>query len=381
MAHKKPKDHYKTLGIAYTATEEEIKNAYRSLARKYHPDVNPGDKQSEEKFKEVYEAFSILKDEKQRYLLDLAMGVKNIDPTQKIKPRPRTGTPETQKPKTRPKQASKTTSSKNRKDNTFSEAFSSLFENIMSSKEPIDKKQAPRFTTDPPPAQETKKEKATYTSTGPRPKQPKFSERGEDITLDIYLIKNEAINGCIRTVNILHTDTCSKCKGSGILAASQCQYCQGKGESSFHKKIDVKIPAGIKNGSKVRIAKEGNKGPNEGDRGDLYLNVKVYNPASFEFDNYDVLSEVMLTPYEAALGTEIQVLTIDGILKMKVPEGTQPGQKFRLLKQGLPAPDGERGNHFVKINIEIPKNLSPKEKELYKELARLDKKSSKDYIE
>lgn len=378
MATKKPKDHYKTLEVAYTATEEEIKSAYRSLARKYHPDVNPGDKAAEQKFKDITEAFSILKDEKQKYLLDLALGVKNIDPKLKIKPRPRTGHAEKTRPQKRPAQKT-TRSSKSEKDSSFTDAFSSLFENIMNTKEQPKKTQNPRFTTDPPP--NVKREKATYSKTPKRPNQRKVSERGEDITLDIYLMKEEAINGCIRTVNILHTDTCPKCKGSGILAASQCQNCSGKGESSAHKKIDVKIPSGIKNNSKVRIAKEGNRGTNEGDRGDLYLNVKVYNPASFEFDNYDVLSEVTLTPYEAVLGTEIQVLTIDGILKMKVPEGTQPDQKFRLLKQGLPSPEGERGNHFVKINIEIPKNLTTKEKELYKELAKLDKKSSREYIE
>lgn len=374
MAQNKPKDHYKILGIAHTASEKELKSAYRSLARKYHPDVNQGNKDSEEKFKEVTEAYSFLSDEKQRYLFDLAQGYKKINNDQQKQPQHQTKRNPTQAPSKKPD----TSKEKPSKDSTFSDTFSNLFESIMKGGEQQQNKRKPSFTTEPPPK---KKEKATYSDIVNKPLKHRKSVRGNDITLDIYLMVNEAKNGIVRTVNILHTDPCQKCKGSGILASSKCQYCEGKGESSIHKKLDVKIPAGVKNGAKVRISKEGNKGVNDGERGDLYLIIKVYNPANFEFDQFDVLSEVIISPHEAVLGTEIQVLTIDGFVKMKIPPATQQSQKFRMVKQGLPDKTGGRGNHFVQIKIEIPSKLSDREKELYEEIAKISKFNPREYVD
>lgn len=373
MAQNQPKDHYKILGIPHTASEKEIKSAYRSLARKYHPDVNQGNKESEQKFKEVTEAYSFLSDEKQRYLFDLSLGYVKIN-NEKLKQPQQPRRKPTQPPPKKPEE-NKTA---NKKESTFSDTFSTLFENIMKSGEQHLNKGKPKFTTDPPPE---KKEKPTYSDIGNRAAKHRRKGKGNDITLDIYLMVNEAKNGIIKTVNILHTDPCQKCRASGILASSKCQYCEGKGEKRIHKKLDVKIPAGVKNGAKVRISKEGNLGLNNGERGDLYLLIKVYNPANFEFDQSDVLSEVIISPHEAVLGTEIQVLTIDGFVKMKIPAATQQNQKFRMVKQGLPDKAGSRGNHFVQIKIEIPTKLSDREKELYQEIAKISKFNPREYID
>lgn len=381
MADKKPKDQYKVLGIDHDSTQSDIKNAYRALARKYHPDVNQGNKVSEEKFKEISEAYSVLSDEKKRYLLDIALGVKSID-----QPFHKTKAKTTAKTETnRQKRPSRTTPPKKpepKKDvnkDTFANAFSSLFESFVKNVDPeLNKKPQPKFTTEEPP--NVKKENITYSNVNKKP-NTNDPKRGKDITLDLYLIASEAINGTVKTVNIEHTEECPKCKGKGILAGSQCRNCNGKGEKSNLKKLDVKIPAGVKLGSKVRIAKEGSKGANESENGDLYLVIKIYNPSNFEFDGFDILSEVPITPFDAVLGSEIQVLTIDGLVTMKIPPGTQPNQKFRLQNQGLPDKEGSRGSHFVKINIDIPNKITPQERQIYEELRKLSKNKPGDYIQ
>jgi DnaJ-class molecular chaperone len=383
MTRSKPKDYYKILGIAYTATDQEIKSAYRLLARKYHPDVNQGNKVSEEKFKAISEAYSVLTDEKQRYLLDLALGVKKLESeTRTTRTNAANKTKQAASSATKTKKPTKSTSktSKSTKDDGIASAFSSLFESILKSGEAEQQKPkgSPRFTTDTP---KEKKESATYSEIHRKAKSGSKVQRGEDISLEVFLTIDEAKKGTVKTVNLLHTDPCPKCNSAGILAGSQCRSCKGEGLKTSHEKLDVKFPASIKSGSKLRIAKQGNRGINGGDSGDLYLDIKVYNPGSFEFDGYDVMSEVAVAPHEAVLGAEVQVLTIDGFVKMKIPAGTQVAQKFRLLKQGLPDKNGLRGNHFVKVKIDIPDSISDKEKELYEEIARISKFNPREYIQ
>jgi DnaJ-class molecular chaperone len=382
MPKKKPKDFYSILGISHNASDNEIKSAYRSLARKYHPDVNQGNKNAELKFKEINEAYELLSDEKQRYLLDLALGIK------KVTSEPSASQP---KPAPSPKKNSEkpqdkkdfAPNNKKPKDKGIGGTFSDLFENIMKNVdfESAEKKQptgTPRFTTDTPPVYTQKDVKPDKQEP---PKKDKPPQRGEDIHYDVHMIAEEAIKGSVKTVNIHHTDPCVKCKGAGIFAGSQCRTCEGKGEKDTFKKLDVKIPAGIKNGSRIRISKEGNRGQNDGECGDLYLIIKIYNPKNFEFVASNVHTEIILAPHEAILGAEIKILTIDGFINMKIPPGTVAGQKFRLLAQGLPDKNGERGNHFVKIKIDVPKSVSQREKELYEEIARLSKYNPREYIE
>jgi DnaJ-class molecular chaperone len=387
MTRQTPKNYYKILDISTTATDKEIKSAYRSLARKFHPDVNPGDKACELKFKEVTEAYNILMDETQRRIHDTALGMYENAQNQKTtaKNQKTRDSYSARRAYAKAKQP-KSTSEKDYKKDGFGKSFSTFFEGIMKSvDEEINKQQQfksqPNFSTDPPPTQdEPDKEKATANAEqrNTQTKQKK-AINGKDITVSLHLTSDEARKGVIKKVNIVHSNPCEKCNGTGKINQQRCKTCQGKGEHTSHKKLDVKIKAGVKHGSRIRIVEEGNRGLHGGLNGDLYLYLKVYNPDQFEYDVSNVYSEVKVSPHEAVIGSEIEVLTVDGFVKMMVPAGTQVGQKFRLARQGLPDKNGERGDHYVKINIEVPKKLSAKEKELYEQIARVTKFNPREY--
>jgi len=353
------KDYYQILGVSTVATHKEIKAAYRSLARKYHPDVNPGNKLCEEKFKEIGEAYSVLGDENKRKQYDLLKGIKKTNQKTTYSSQQTTkqssATHSQQKAKTSPK----TSTSASSAEKPFNELFSEFLDNIF------------------------KKEKTSnpYTRSAKKESSKPASKRGDDITADISITIAEAHNGTVRKINVLHTDVCSNCKGRRIINGSPCISCDGKGEISVHKKINVKIPPGVKEGSKIKIQSEGNKGINGGENGDLYLLIHIQKQSLFTFDNLNVLCEIPITPTEAALGAEITVPSIDGEISMKIPAETQSGQKFRLAGQGISDSKSKiRGDQIVTVKIEIPTNLSEKEKQLYQELARIRKFNPRENI-
>ena len=178
----------------------------------------------------------------------------------------------------------------------------------------------------------------------------------------------ESIEGTTRTINILHSEPCPKCHGRKFANGSICAYCKGVGEISVHKKLSVRIPENVKQGAKIRIAGEGNQGFNGGKNGDLYLIVKIDTDNSpFKYDGLNILQTVPVEPYEAVLGSKINVKTQNGQVSMKLMSGTMNGQKYRLAKQGLEK-DGQKGDMIVTISIEIPKNLSKEEVILYEKL-------------
>ena len=338
---KKEKDYYKILGIEQDADKKAVKKAYRQLARKFHPDINPGNKLFEEKFKEIGEAYSILVDDKKRQQYDILKGF--------IKPHPQQAK----------KQASKAYSEKKPEPKKQDrESWEGFFKNFSKGFEKTEKKQVHKES---PPKSEAKK--------------------GEDITTEVNLSIAEAHSGTVRKVNILRTDICSKCGGKGAVKGKACGTCSGKGEVSSHKKLNVKIPAKVKQGSKIRITGEGNKGLNGGENGDLFLLISIIKNSHFTFEGFNVLCEIPVTPTEAALGAEIQVPSIEGFVNMKIPPETKSGQKFKLSGEGLPEPiSGKRGDQVVIIRIEIPSNLTKKEKELYKELANQRKFNPRENI-
>lgn len=342
---KADKNYYKILGINPGADLQEIKSAYRSLARKYHPDVNPGNKISEEKFKEIGVAYEILSDKYKRKQYDILNGYY--------------------------KTAEKTLNQDHQKKKQTDEAYNKAQENANSTHN--DKKSFNDVFNDfvdgvfkTPPPKEDMPKKSTYS--------PPPSKKGEDINVDITITLPEAHNGTIRKVNILHTETCNQCKGKRIINGVSCAVCQGKGEISTHKKVNVRIPANVKEGSKIRIPKEGNRGTNGGERGDLFLIVHLQKHSLFQVDGLNVLCDIPITPFEAALGAEINVPTIEGHVNMKIPPETTSGQKFRLSKEGITDPKtNKKGDQLVTVKIDIPKNLSEREKELYAELAKARK--------
>lgn len=356
---KEKKDYYKILGVKSEADINEIKSAYRALARKYHPDVNPGNKLCEEKFKEIGEAYSVLSDKNKRKQFDLLNGYyktaeKTINKENQTKKQTEQAYKKTSENKSF-EEAKKRAEERGKEDNknkkNFNEVFNEFFDGV--------------FKTAHEYADEVSK-KSTYQAPPP--------QKGEDITADITITLPESHTGTVRKVNILHTETCNKCKGKKIINGIQCAACQGKGEISTHKKVNVRIPPNVKEGSKIKIAKEGNRGINGGERGDMYLIIHIQKHSLFNIDGINVLLEVPITPYEAALGTEINVPTIDGHVNMKIPPETSSGQKFRLSNEGITDPKSNRkGDQIVTVKIEIPKNLTQKEKELYTELAKLRK--------
>lgn len=218
--------------------------------------------------------------------------------------------------------------------------------------------------------------KPEYTEAPQKKAQTKESpgQRGDDITADISISIIEAHNGTIKKINILHTEICGKCKGKMLINGVNCAFCQGKGEISNQKKVSVKIPANVKEGSKIKISGEGNRGINGGQNGDLYLLVHIEKHSLFTFENLNVVCEIPITPSEAALGADIEVPTVDGFVTMKIPPETQSGQRFRLAGQGiLDSKTSKKGDHIVISRIEIPEKLTQKEKDLYIELARIRK--------
>jgi len=334
----KDKDYYKILGINYDSDKKEIKKAYRLLARKFHPDINPGNRLFEEKFKEVGEAYSVLIDDRKRIQYDILRGVKKPGAgTEQAKKQAQTAY-SSQKKEEPPKQEARQA----KEFDSFFAGFTGRFKT--------------KFT-----APETKK--------------------GDDITTDVHISASEAFNGTVRNVNILRTEKCPKCKGKRVINHMSCDKCNGTGEISTHKQLNVKIPPKVKENSKIRIAGEGNRGVNGGESGDLFLLIHIIKSSYFTYEGLHVHCEVPITPTEAALGGEIQVPSIEGFINMKIPPETRSGQKFKLAGEGLPDTNsGKRGDQIVTVKIEIPPSLTEREKELYSELSKVRKFNPREHI-
>lgn len=347
------KDFYKTLEIPVTATEEEIKASFRKLARKYHPDVNK-DEISIETFKKIKEAYEILTNPQEKKLYDQFKGYANFSSqaTQSQAKKAYSGEKKTYSPPpnvNKEGQENKTNKKpENKQENK--ESFSKVFNDILEG----------LFTPE-----ENKKDTK---------KKPPRPENGSDITTRIKIPYIESINGTNRKINILHTEKCPNCQGQKFINDAMCHLCKGKGEISIHKKLNVRIPAHIANESKIRIANEGNKGFYGGKNGDLYLIIEIENNSFFKYEGTNVLCEIPITPFEAALGTTIEIPTLEGHVSMKIPPLTSSGQKFRLANEGIINPKTSvKGDQVVTIKIEMPKALSLEEIQLYEKLKTLSR--------
>lgn len=352
------KDYYQILGVPKGADEKQIKAAYRKLARKYHPDVNPNDKTAEAKFKEVSEAYEVLSDPEKRKMYD------------------RFGSNW---------EAMRSAGGQSGPDFGFETGFGgadfgSIFEQIFGGMGGGG---------------------SVHHQARPRAAEPSDVERAVEVTLE------EIDSGTKRTLTYQVQDACKSCDGTGyvrlrssrpcpvcggsghqkgIFGMSQpCQACGGSGSSSLErcptcsgvgtlattKKVEVTIPAGISDGKKLRVPGRGAVGAN-GRAGDLYILVREAPHKQFRRLGEDLETEVSIPYTLAALGGELRVPTLRGSVTMTLPEGTQQGQTFRLANQGISSIKGGRGHLLVKVRIALPKRLTDQHRKLFRELEQLD---------
>jgi molecular chaperone DnaJ len=349
------RDYYDVLGVARGANDDDVKKAYRRLAIQFHPDRNPGDRQAEEKFKEVNEAYQILSDSEKRAQYDRfghaafqgpqgAGGFGGFD---------------------------------------FSQGFEDVFSDIF----------------------------GDFFGTG-RGRSRSRSRRGDDLRYDLEIDFEDAHRGAERVIKVARlsqceacngtrtaagtgglrtcpncrgtgqvrtqqgffsiSTTCAQCRGEGSIISDPCTKCQGQGRVRKLQSLSVRIPPGVDNGSRLKLRGEGEAGFSGGPSGDLYVVVHVREHAIFARQDNDVIVEVPVSFPQAALGAEIEVPTLDGKVKFKIPSGTQSGKVFRLKGKGFTDLHGYgRGDELVKIVVETPKRLSARQRELLEEFAKI----------
>ncbi|MEI7833984.1 MAG: J domain-containing protein [bacterium] len=336
------KDYYTKLGVSKTATEKEIKSAYRKLARKHHPDVNPGDKSAEEKFKEIAEAYEVLSDAKKR---------KDYDEYSHLG------------------------------GDTWKHANDPGFRANMSQGGgfPGGFQQGGNFSTADMGGMGGMEDiLSQFLGGGGRRgggnpfSRQQMQVRGEDAEAEVPITLQEAYHGTERVLNLTTHEVCPSCHGNGGALSQHCNTCGGLGNLTQPKSLTVTIPRGVKDGSKIRLSGKGNPGENGGSSGDLYLIPRIQKDHKFERKDNDLYVDVAVNYPTAALGGEISVPTMDGIVTMTVPAGTSSGQSLRLRGKGMPHLRGESfGDLYAKLRVTVPKDLSPREIELIKELREI----------
>lgn len=345
------RDYYEVLGVDRNADDQALKNAYRRLAKQYHPDRNPGDAESEERFKEATEAYGVLNDPQKRAAYDRFghQGVNNMaggagfDPSQFT---------------------------------DFSDILGEFF----------------GFSD-------------LFGSGTRRRNRP---HRGEDIRYDLEISFEDSMRGISADIQVPRMDacgrchgkgaepedglvtcpmchgrgevifqqsflsvrrTCNQCSGRGQIIRRPCKECRGEGYKRVERKLKINIPAGVDTGTRLRLQSEGQPGPNGGPPGDLYVVIQVQEHPIFERHEYDLHCTVPVNVAQAALGTEVDLLTFDGLQTIKIPEGSQSGAKLRLRNFGVPRlNDGGRGDLYIHVDVKVPSKLTREQRKLFEQL-------------
>lgn len=352
MADKR--DYYEVLGVSRTATDDELKKAYRQLAKKYHPDTNPGDKTAEAKFKEASEAYAVLSDADKRRQYD-QFGHAAFDGG-----------------------AGGGAGGFDFSSMDMGDIFGDIFGDLFGSRtrranngpmQGANLRTSVRITfeeavfgTEKELDLTLKDECHTCHGTGAKPGTsadtcPKCGGKGQ------VVYTQQSLFGMVRNVQ-----TCPDCKGSGKIIKDKCADCYGSGYISSKKKIKVSIPAGIDGGQSVRIRGKGEPGTNGGPRGDLLVEVDVSRHPIFQRQDYDIFSTAPISYATAVLGGDVRISTVDGDVIYNVKPGTQTDTKIRLREKGVPSLRNKavRGDHYVTLVVQVPTNLTSEQKELLK---------------
>ena len=330
------KDYYKTLGVARTASDEEIRKAFRKLARQYHPDVAKDKKSAEEKFKEINEAYEVLSDPAKRKKYD-ELGA---DWKQGAEFRPPPGW------ERRAWGAGGAGAPGDFEFQFGGTGFSDFFERFFGSMGGraggFDFREGPDAV----------------------------SQRGQDVEADLMVTLEEALDGSIRPVSLRRNVTCERCGGSGEVKGRACPECHGSGRSSNVENYQVKIPAGVREGQRLRLAGRGEAGLGRGPAGDLFLRVRFAKHPDYRVEGDDLFYDLEVAPWEAVLGTQVSVPTLGGRVSIKIPPGSQNMQRLRVRGHGLQFRSGGRGDLYVVLRVQVPDRVTEHEKALWEQLAR-----------
>ena len=337
------KDYYEVLGVKRDAADDEIKKAYRKNARKFHPDLNPGDKSAEDRFKQLQEAYDVLSNPEDRKLYD--QYGENWRAVKAGAGAPPPGWEQTQRSTRRggPGQGAQGFDFNDFDFGGFSSGGAGgfdIFEEIFS--------RGGRGRTARP-------------------------ARGRDVEAQLELSLEEAHRGGRHTLQLQAAEVCPTCNGSGVKDGKICETCGGAGEVLRPKTIEVNIPVGVRDGSTIRLAGQGGTGSNGSEAGDLYLHIRLRAHPLFRVNGDDLEVELPIAPSEAVLGAKVEAPTIDGKVELTVPPGTNTGQRLRLRGQGLNKRKGGRGDEYVRMKIVVPKEVSAEERRLYEELQRISR--------
>jgi curved DNA-binding protein len=340
------RDYYRTLGVSRQASAEEIRKAFRKLARETHPDVAGNQPNAESRFKEINEAYEVLGDPDKRRKYD-ALG-SHWQPGAEFRPPPGWASTWTGK--------SAAGQGHNFEFQFGHTGFSDFFEQLFGS--------MAGAGFDP----------GRRTGYSEKP----FGERGTDIESELVVSLHEVVHGSARRLTLQRSVSCQQCYGTGKVNSEICPACRGSGEIMQREKRQVRIPPGIREGQRLRLSGQGERGTAQAPAGDLLLRVRYAKHPDFQVQGDHLVHELAIAPWDAVLGANVVAPALESNISIKIPAGAQNGQRLRVRGHGLPLQNGERGDLHIAIKIQLPQKLTERERALWVQLAAESKLNARE---